>query len=206
MRTLALATFLAAALPCSAAQVMLDFESDVHLTTTGPFESVTAIESSGFLIFAAATAGGGGISLQPQGGCWPGNGTVSLSVPDYAAPVIRHAGGRPFTLLRLDVAEYSCLYTGPQTIRFIAGFANGGTALWETQLDGVSDFGGPLTDYQTLELPATLAGAEWLRMEGNMSTDNLVLSVNVPESSTSSLTALALLTSLMHRRAGCRRG
>jgi hypothetical protein len=91
----------------------------------------------------------GGVFLQGASSTgFPNNGTL------YARPLaadftVRHREGLPFTILALDLSEYSTVYANPLTVVFTGHKVDGSTVTQSFRTDGIIDGTGPLEDFQT---------------------------------------------------------
>jgi hypothetical protein len=97
--------------------------------------------------------------------------------------------GSLFSLLAVDLAEYSTVVPDAVTVHFVGYRHDGSVVTVDLTTDGIIDGTGPVADFQTFPF-----GPEWnalTRVEiptSGWSLDNLVVSRNVPEPS-----AVALL-------------
>jgi hypothetical protein len=115
---------------------------------------------------------GGGISFYPE------NGTPYLQASSAL-------GGSPFTLLSVDLAEYSMFFTSP-TVTLNAFRADGTTISATLTLDGLIDGTGPSPDFQTFSLGPGFSNLLSVKVPTQgYSLDNVV--VAVPEPSLGSL-------------------
>lgn len=91
----------------------------------------------------------GGVSIQGAYNTgYPNNGT--LYVRTLAADfTVRHREALPFTILALDLSEYSTVYAYPQTVVFTGHKVDGSTVTQSFRTDGIIDGTGPLDDFQT---------------------------------------------------------
>jgi hypothetical protein len=80
----------------------------------------------------------------------PQNSSAYVQFGATSRPLtISHYAGQPFTLLSVDLAEYSTVANSSRSITFFGTRANGETVQQTFQLDGVIDGSGGLQDFQT---------------------------------------------------------
>ena len=105
----------------------------------------------------------------------PNNGTTHLALLSQDSCKITRIGGSAFDALRIDLAEYSTVFSSPQTFTFTGRKADASTVSVTFTTDGVVDGTGSLVDYQTFTFPDTFRGLVSLETESFGSYDNLVL-------------------------------
>lgn len=81
---------------------------------------------------------------------YPNNGTFyARSTSSEKNFTIRHREGISFSILSVDLSEYSDLFAYPVTIGFTGYKADGSTVFQSFRTDGIFDGTGPLQDFQT---------------------------------------------------------
>jgi subtilisin family serine protease len=85
---------------------------------------------------------------------YPNNGTYYVH-PSSNNFTISHREGLPFTILALDLSEYSTVYANPLTVVFTGYKVDGSTVTQSFRTDGIIDGTGPLTDFQTFSFNAS---------------------------------------------------
>lgn len=92
----------------------------------------------------------GGVYIQGASSTgYPNNGTLYARQLFSSALTVRHREGLPFTILALDLAEYSTVYANPLTVVFTGHKVDGSTVTQSFRTDGIIDGTGPLADFQT---------------------------------------------------------
>lgn len=90
------------------------------------------------------------IRLNPdtQAALVPNNGTVHVGTSLFSNPWLRRTDGGAFSLLSLDVAEYSEFVTWPTSVSLTGLKGNGDTLQANLSLDGIFDGSGGVDDFQ----------------------------------------------------------
>jgi hypothetical protein len=115
----------------------------------------------------------------------PANGTAYLQAGSTSTLKFSTVGGSSFSLLAVDLAEYSTVFPEPETTHFVGFRPDGSVVTTDLITDGIIDGTGPLVDFQTFQF-----GPEWsglARMEiptMGWSLDNLVVSIPEPGAGT----------------------
>ena len=130
---------------------------------------------------------------------WPDNGTSYLQADLTSTLKFSTVAGSSFSLLAVDLAEYSTVVPDAVTVHFIGYRPDGFVITTDFTTDGIMDGTGPLADFQTFQF-----GPEWsglTRVEiptFGWSLDNLV--VSIPEPASGLLVGLGLLGMSLFRR------
>ena len=113
---------------------------------------------------------------------YPANGTAYLQALNGQAPmVITNLQGALFTLLQVDLAEYSTVYQIPHSITFTGYRYDGAIVSQVFRTDGVIDGTGPAADFETFFFSADFYQLQQVLVTPSLfSMDNLLLQV-VPE-------------------------
>lgn len=129
----------------------------------------------------------------------PSNGTAYLQAGLMSTLKFSAVAGSSFSLVAVDLAEYSTVVPDAVTVHFI-GYRPGGFVITtDCTTDGIMHGTGPLADFQTFQF-----GPEWsglTRVEiptFGWSLDNLV--VSIPEPASGMLLGLGLLGMSLFRR------
>lgn len=86
----------------------------------------------------------------------PNNGTAHIAPLSGQSPMsITRPGGGTFSLISVDLAEYSTVFPNPMNIPWTGTTATGQTVTTTFQIDGVIDGTGPTADFQTFTFPAS---------------------------------------------------
>jgi hypothetical protein len=110
----------------------------------------------------------------------PDNGTGYLGFLVGSDGYRIDMGGQLFTAKRIDLAEYSTVFTRPATVRFTGYKADGTTVSASFVTDGVIDGTGPAVDFQTFTFPSTFTDLTRIELlDIGFSLDNLIVS-NTP--------------------------
>jgi hypothetical protein len=118
----------------------------------------------------------------------PDNGTAFLRAALGDSLMFRFTNGSLFSLVSVDLAEYSTVVPDAVTVSFIGYHPDGSTVTESFTTDGIIDGTGPLADFQTFNFTSF---TDLTRVEiptYGWSLDNLV--VSVPEPMTTSLMVL----------------
>jgi hypothetical protein len=116
---------------------------------------------------------GGGVSGYPE------NGTTYLQAALGCSLQFSSLNGMLFDLVSVNLAEYSILYSSPQTVHFIGYRPDGSTIT----TDGIIDGAGPLADFQTFNFGPGLSGLTRVEITTTLwSLDNLTVAVPEPSS------------------------
>lgn len=116
---------------------------------------------------------GGGIPERPE------NGTAYIN-GDWL--VFRFLDNSAFNLISVDLAEYSTLFSGAETVPFIGHRVDGSVVSTSFTTDGVMDGTGPIADFETFTFGPEFS--HLLRVEippSVWSLDNLHLNRAIPE-------------------------
>lgn len=111
----------------------------------------------------------------------PDNGTAYLQAGVGSTLTFTFTNGWQFSLLGVDLAEYSTVVPDAVTVRFVGYRSDGSVVTTDLTTDGIIDGTGPLADFETFQF-----GAEWnglTRVEiptFGWSLDNLVVAVPEP--------------------------
>ncbi len=81
-----------------------------------------------------------------------------------------------YTLISIDVAEYSTVFARPQSVTLSGTRSDGSIVTTTFTTDGIIDGTGPLNDFQTFYLPDTFRDIVSLTTDNIIALDNLVLS------------------------------
>jgi hypothetical protein len=122
----------------------------------------------------------------------PDNGTSYLQAGGGSDLMFSHLNGTEFSLVSIDLAEYSTVLPNAVTVSFVGYHPDGSTVTTSFTTDGIIDGTGPLQDFQTFNFGSDWP--DWTRVEiptDGWSLDNLV--VSVPEPAMSPLFALGLI-------------
>lgn len=167
---------------------------------TGTSRLIQQYSENGLLFTPIATNSpsfvrqGGGVSFFPE------NGTTYLQAAGGNTLMFSQTNGGTFSLLFVDLAEYSTVVPNAVTVHFIGYHADGSTVTADLTTDGIIDGTGPLADFQTFGFQ------KWVNLvrveipSYGWSLDNLVVGV-VPEPTSG---ALVLMGGLVLWQA-CRR-
>lgn len=86
----------------------------------------------------------------------PNNGTAHVAPLFGQSPMsITRPGGGTFSLISVDLAEYSTVFPNPMDIPWTGTTATGQTVTTTFRIDGIIDGTGPTADFQTFTFPAT---------------------------------------------------
>ena len=119
-------------------------------------------------------------SIYPQSSYnsgYPSNGTVYVrSLSGDQGMQIRHKDSLPFSLLQIDLSEYSTVYMA-DSVNLIGYRKDGTTVTHSCVLDRQIDGTGPLNDFQTFTLPSNFTNLDRVVFVNNgFMMDNLVVS------------------------------
>ena len=90
---------------------------------------------------------------------YPNNGTYyARTASSESNLTVKHREGLPFTILTVDLAEYSTVFTAPKTITFTGYKPGGGTVTQSFTTDGIIDGLGPAGDFQTFTFNTAFTG------------------------------------------------
>jgi len=145
----------------------------------------------------------GGITHNDSGSSTtsPNNGTPFLtSLLGQSPLVISNLNGALFTLLSVDVAEYSTVFAEPQTVTF-TGYRVEGTIISQVfTTDGIIDGLGPLIDFETFNFGPDFNNLYKVTINHPAyALDNMVLRV-IPEPSSIILIFAATTAGLLNKR------
>jgi hypothetical protein len=86
----------------------------------------------------------------------PNNGTAHVAPLSGQSPLtITRPGGGTFSLISVDLAEYSTVFPTPMNIPWTGTTATGQTVTTTFRIDGIIDGTGPIADFQIFTFPAT---------------------------------------------------
>lgn len=105
----------------------------------------------------------------------PNNGTAHLSLLYGDSCKVTRPDGKPFDVLRVDLAEYSTVFSTPQTTVFTGRKADQTTVTVSFTTDGFIDGTNPGVDFQTFTFPDTFRDLVSLETSNILAYDNLVL-------------------------------
>jgi hypothetical protein len=130
----------------------------------------------------------------------PDNGTAYLQAGVGSTLKLSFISGSSFSLMGVDLGEYSTVFQEPETVHFVGYRYDGSIVTSDLTTDGIIDGTGPLADFETFHF-----GPEWnalTRVEiptFGWSLDNLV--VSIPEPAAGALMGCGgLLLWLLRRR------
>lgn len=131
---------------------------------------------------------GEGLATRPQ------DGTAYLSAALGDSLLFSRTDSSLFSLISVDLAEYSTVVSGPATVQFIGYHIDGSRVTSSFTTDGIIDGTGPLADFQTFYFDSKdWSGLTHVEIPNSLwSLDNLV--VAVPEPTTAALLLLAALS------------
>jgi hypothetical protein len=133
---------------------------------------------------------------------FPGNGTSYLHFLSGQPLEFFREDGDGFTLVSVDLAEYSSVFRRPEEITIVGQKSDGTTVSQTFITDGVNDGGGVLVDFETFHLSGDFNDLVAVRIPRDIyALDNVV----IPEPSTAALLALGLVgIAAGHRRTAAR--
>jgi hypothetical protein len=133
----------------------------------------------------------------------PQNGTAYLRAALTQSLMFGFTNSSAFSLLSVDLAEYSTGLAAPVTVRFVGYRPDGSMVTENLTTDGVIDGTGPLADFQTFQFGPQWSGPARVEIPTYLwSLDNLY--VSVPEPSTCVLLLGGSLLFLALRRRSVR--
>lgn len=134
---------------------------------------------------------------------FPDNGTSHLDFLVNAALVFGTSAGSTFSLVAMDLAEYSVVFPVPKEIPVVGEREDGTTVQVLFTTDGQIDGSDPLVDFETFFLPASFHDLVEVRVATDLfAIDNVV--VEVPEAASLLNIGLALaILGLVGRRQAC---
>jgi hypothetical protein len=116
---------------------------------------------------------------------FPANGTAYLQADSMSTLKFSTMGGSPFSLLAVDLAEYSTVLPDARTVHFVGYRSDGGTVTTDLTTDGVIDGTGPLMDFQTFLFGPEWSGLARVEIPSRIwSLDSLVVAIPEPASGT----------------------
>jgi hypothetical protein len=123
----------------------------------------------------------------------PDDGTAYLQAPLGSTLLFSFTDSSLFSLVSVDLAEYSTVVPDPATVQFIGYYTDGSTVTSSFTTDGIIDGTGPLADFQTFYFDSKdWSGLTRVEIPSfGWSLDNLVVAVPEPSAG-----ALLLLGSL----------
>jgi len=118
----------------------------------------------------------------------PDNGSAYLQAALGSDLTFRFSTGSPFSLMSVDLAEYSTVVPDARTVHFIGYRVDGSIVTQDFTTDGIIDGTGPGVDFQTFQFGPEFSGLTRVEIPTFVwSLDNLVV---VPEPGTWSLIIL----------------
>lgn len=108
---------------------------------------------------------------------FPDNGTPFLLLNAGQAPlVISNALGEAFSMMSVDLSEYSTAFAMPRSVPFVGYRSDGGTVSRTFNLDGVIDGDGPIADFETFSFGNDFRDLSYVEVQTDVyCMDNLVL-------------------------------
>ena len=107
--------------------------------------------------------------------------------------------GSEFSLISVDLAEWSTGYPGPVSVQFVGYKSDGSSVTAQLVTDGIFDGTGPLADFETLYFDSRFTGLTRVHIPSmGWHLDNLVIAV--PEPGTASLILFGLGALALKRR------
>ena len=128
-----------------------------------------------------------GVTTDPRD---PDNGTAYLQAALGDSLMFARDDWSPFSLVSVDLAEYSTVVPNAVTVPFVGYRPDGSAVTASFTTDGVIDGTGPLADFQTFYFGPEFSGLRSVSIPNfGWSLDNLVISV--PEPGSGALVVLA---------------
>jgi hypothetical protein len=183
-----------------AATINLDFDHPIS-QVPGVGVGVETYDQSGFE-FRDPTGTGSLIWNGPGEGQSPqaSDGTSTLSVSSQGALELSSLDGSTFSLLSIDLSEYSTVFAVPKVVPIFGDRADGTTVSIEFTTDGVIDGVGGLADFQTFTLPAEFRNLVRVRVPTfAFALDNVIVETPEPRG-VATLAAVALAVYGLRRR------
>ena len=111
----------------------------------------------------------------------PDNGTAYLAAALGDSLAFSFTDGTIFSMMSVDLAEYSTVVSGAATVPFIGYRLDGSTVAVNLTTDGIIDGSGPLADFQTFQFSPEWSGLARVEIPTyGWSLDNLVVSIPEP--------------------------
>jgi len=111
----------------------------------------------------------------------PQNSTAYLRAALTQTLKSAFTNGWLFSLVSVELAEYSTLFQTPLTVRFVGYRFDGSTVTTDLTTDGIIDGTGPLPDFETFNFGSEWSGLSRVEIPTALwSLDNLVVSVPEP--------------------------
>jgi hypothetical protein len=134
-----------------------------------------------------------------------GSGYLVSSLAPQQPLMFSYFGESPFSLVSIDLAEYSTVVPDPVTVQFTGYHLDGSTVTTSFTTDGIIDGTGPVADFQTFNFNSKdWSGLTRVEVPSvGWSMDNLVFSI--PEPTSASLLLAAAFSFGLHRRLKTRR-
>jgi len=121
-----------------------------------------------------------GVTTDPRD---PDNGTAFLLATVGDSLFFFRDDWSTFSLVSVDLAEYSTVVPDAVTVPFVGYRPDGSTVTVSFTTDGIIDGTGPLPDFQTFNFGSEFSGLRSVRVPKSLwSLDNLVISVPEPGS------------------------
>jgi hypothetical protein len=133
--------------------------------------------------------GGGRITFYPD------NGSAYLQAGVGSTLMFSSISGSLFSLVSVDLAEYSTVVPGAATVHFVGYRHDGSIVTTDLTTDGIIDGTGPLADFQTFYFGPEFSGLDRVEIPSyGWSLDNLVLSIPEPGTGALAIIGAALLS------------
>jgi hypothetical protein len=119
----------------------------------------------------------------PPAAFWPDNGTAYVVAAVGESLMSGLEDGSEFSLVSVDLAEWSTDYPQAVSVRFVGYKPDGSTVTTTLVTDGIMDGTGPLADFETLYFGPEFSGLRRVEIPTTgWSLDNLVFSIPEPGS------------------------
>jgi len=144
------------------------------------------------MLFKPIGFNSGRVGINPTGGR-PDDGTAYLQAAITQSLMFSRVNGSLFSLISVDLAEYSTFFQSPLTVHFVGYKLDGSTITTDLITDGIIDGTGSLTDFQMFYFDKEWAELTRVEIPTSLwSLDNLV--VSIPEPTSGILLAIGGLT------------
>jgi hypothetical protein len=143
---------------------------------------------------------GEGLATRPQ------DGTAYLSAALGDSLLFSRTDSSLFSLVSVDLAEYSTVVPGPATVQFIGYHVDGSKVTSSFTTDGIIDGTGPLADFQTFYFDSKdWSGLTHVEIPNSIwSLDNLIVAVPEPSAGALLLVGTLALGALKWRKPSSR--